>query len=47
MTELKRIGTAQNRKIYKRHGGDDNLFGVSYANFYKFQEKIKVDQALA
>jgi len=47
MAELKKLGTAQNVKIYKRHGGGDNLFGVSFANLNKLQKKIKVDHQLA
>ncbi len=47
MVELKKLGTAQNRKIYKNHGGGDNVYGVSYANLYKIQKKIKTDHDLA
>jgi 3-methyladenine DNA glycosylase AlkD len=47
MKELKALGTAQNRKIYKRHGAGENLFGVSYANLNKLKKKIKTDTALA
>lgn len=47
MAELKTMGTAQNVKIYKRHGAGDNLFGVSFANLYKLQKKIGVNHPLA
>ena len=47
MAELKKMGTAQNVKIYKRHGAPEPLFGVSYANLGKLQKKIKQDHALA
>ena len=47
MQELESLGTAQNRKIYKRHGAGDNLFGVSFANLNKLKKKIKVDYELA
>jgi len=47
MKELESAGTAQNRKIYKRHGVDDSMFGVSYANLYKLQKRIKIDHELA
>lgn len=47
MQELEAAGTEQNRKIYKRHGAGDVLFGVSYANLGKLQKKIKLDHALA
>ncbi len=47
MTELKKMGTAQNIKIYKNHGAGDNLFGVSFANLKALQKKIKIDHDLA
>ncbi|MGH9842625.1 MAG: DNA alkylation repair protein [Blastocatellia bacterium] len=48
MKQLEAMGTAQNRKVYARHGVPaDKMFGVSYANLYALQKKIKVDQALA
>jgi 3-methyladenine DNA glycosylase AlkD len=47
MKELKKLGTAQNRKIYKRHGSGDNLFGVSFANLRKMGKKIKTHHELA
>jgi 3-methyladenine DNA glycosylase AlkD len=48
MKELEAAGTAQNRKVYARYGVPaDKMFGVSYANLYALQKKIKTDQALA
>lgn len=47
MQSLEKLGTEQNRKVYKRHGAGDNLFGVSFADLYALQKKIKCDQALA
>ena len=47
MAALKAAGTAQNRKVYARHGVAGPMFGVSYANLGKLQKKIKTDQALA
>jgi len=47
MAALKSAGTAQNRKVYARHGVREPLFGVSYADLGKLQKKIKVEQALA
>lgn len=47
MRKLKAMGTAQNIKVYKRHGAGDNLFGVSFANLNKLKKVIKTDQALA
>jgi 3-methyladenine DNA glycosylase AlkD len=47
MTDLKKMGTAQNRKIYGRHGVGDNMYGVSFANLNKLQKAIKTDHGLA
>jgi 3-methyladenine DNA glycosylase AlkD len=47
MAELKKLGTQQNIKVYKRHGAGDNLFGVSFANLNELKKKIKVDHDLA
>ncbi len=38
--ELEKLGTAQNRKIYKRHGAGDNLFGVSFGNLRALKKKV-------
>jgi len=37
---LKSMGTAQNVKVYKRHGAGDNLFGVSFAHLNKLKRQI-------
>ena len=47
MQQLKRAGTAQNRKVYARHGVQEPTFGVSYANLDKLRKQIKVDHELA
>lgn len=47
MDELREMGTAQNRKIYKRHGAGDNQFGVSFANLNKLKKRIKSNHELA
>lgn len=47
MAELESLGTAQNRKTYARHGAGPNMFGVSFANLYALQRKIKKDHDLA
>ena len=47
MQELESLGTAQNRKIYQRHGVGDNLFGVSFANQNKLAKSIKRNHWLA
>jgi 3-methyladenine DNA glycosylase AlkD len=41
------MGTDQNRKVYRRHGARETMFGVSYANQYKLQKKIGQDHELA
>ena len=33
----------QNIKVYKRHGGGENVFGVSFANLNLLAKKIKTD----
>jgi 3-methyladenine DNA glycosylase AlkD len=47
MAELERLGTAQNRKVYARHGFSENMFGVSFANLKKLTKVIKTNHALA
>lgn len=47
MKTLKSLGTAQNRKVYARHGATDKMFGVSFANLEKLRKSIKTDQKLA
>jgi len=47
MQQLESMGTAQNIKIYKRHGAKEPLFGVSFANLGKLRKKIKNNIALA
>jgi len=47
MGVLEAAGTAQNRKVYRRHGTSDPLYGVSYAELGKLTRKIKTDHGLA
>ena len=47
MAHLEANGTAQNRKIYARHGAGVNQFGVSFAELEKLRKTIKRDHALA
>jgi len=47
MKELKRVGTAQNRKVYGRHGVTIDMFGVSFANLNVLHNQIRIDHALA
>ena len=39
-TELKKCGTEQNRKVYKRHGAKGDLFGVSFADLKRIKKEI-------
>ena len=47
MRRLQRAGTAQNRKVYARHGAAEPLFGVSYAELNKLKREIGTDHDLA
>ena len=47
MGRLREMGTAQNVKIYQRHGAGSKLYGVSTANLKKLQKAIKTDHGLA
>lgn len=47
MAALKKMGTSQNVKIYRRHGAGETLFGVSFANLNKLKQQVGVDQDLA
>ena len=47
MKQMKACGTEQNRKTWGRYGVQGEMFGVSFANLYKFQKQIKVDHELA
>lgn len=47
LQQLEALGTAQNRKIYGRHGVTPPLFGVSYSALEKLKKSIKTDHALA
>jgi 3-methyladenine DNA glycosylase AlkD len=47
MQTLEEMGTAQNRKVYGRHGVKGEQFGVSLANLKKLKKQTKTDQSLA
>jgi len=47
LAELETLGTAQNRKVYARHGVGEAMYGVSYSALGKLKKRIKVDQSLA
>lgn len=47
LQELESLGTAQNRKIYSRHGVRSDMYGVSYADLNRIAKHIKRDHGLA
>lgn len=47
MQVLEEMGTAQNRKVYARHGVAPQMFGVSVANLKTLKKQIKKDHELA
>jgi 3-methyladenine DNA glycosylase AlkD len=47
LARLEAAGTEQNRKVYRRHGAPDPLFGVSFAVLDKLAGTAGRDQALA
>ena len=47
LLELKKLGTAQNRKIYIKHGAPNNLYGVSILNLKNLKKIINKDHDLA
>lgn len=47
MKELESLGTAQNRKVYSRHGASEPMFGLSFANLRKLTKKYKGEHGLA
>lgn len=47
LAELEALGTTQNRKIYRRHGVAENMYGVSYANLGALKKRIKTNHSLA
>lgn len=47
MRKLERMGTAQNRKVYPRHGAVEPLYGVSAEQIKELAARIGTDHALA
>ncbi len=47
LAALEAVGTAQNRKVYGRHGVSGPLYGVSYAHLGKLAKRIGTDHDLA
>ena len=47
LKELKSLGTEQTRKIYKRHGAADTVYGIKIGDMKPIQKRIKKDYKLA
>ena len=47
MADLHKAGTAQNRKVYARHGVKGTFFGVSFATLRTIARKARIDHDLA
>ena len=47
LADLEASGTAQNRKVYRRHGVQNALYGVSYTNLKALKKEIKVNHPMA
>jgi 3-methyladenine DNA glycosylase AlkD len=47
MSALKKVGSAQSRKIYARHGAPEDMFGCKVADMKTIAKKIKGEQDLA
>ena len=47
LQQLEALGTEQNRKVYRRHGVSDNMYGVSYAHQRKLAKTIRRNHPLA
>ena len=46
LKEMESLGTAQNRKVYKRHGVNREMYGMSFANLKAMAKKVKADKKL-
>lgn len=44
---LEAVGTAQNRKVYAKHGVTTPMYGVSYGELGKLQKQLKTNHQLA
>lgn len=47
LAALKKAGTAQNRKVYGRHGVTGEQFGVSFADLNRLKKAVGIDHELA
>ncbi len=45
--ELKKLGTAQTKKMWMTHGAQEPCFGVKVEDMKKIQKRVKMDYALA
>jgi 3-methyladenine DNA glycosylase AlkD len=45
--ELETLGTAQNRKVFARHGIGPQMFGVSFGNLKELKKKVKTRHDIA
>lgn len=47
LIELKKLGSENIRKIYLKHGANDNLYGVKVEDLKKIQKKVKKNYELS
>jgi 3-methyladenine DNA glycosylase AlkD len=47
VTELKKLGTEQTRKMWMTHGAKEPCFGVKVEDMKKIQKRVKMDYAIA
>ena len=47
IADLKKLGSAQTKKIYLRHGATEPLFGVKFGDLTKLKKKLGTDHELA
>ena len=47
LAQLEAVGTAQNRKVYRRHGAAEPMFGVSYKELGRIGKPLVGDNQLA
>src|SRR5438128_1541539 len=47
VAELKKLGSAQTKKILLNHGAREPFFGVKAEDLKKIQKRVKMDYALA
>src|SRR3954467_13797555 len=47
VAELKKLGTAQTKKMWMTHGAQEPCFGVKVEDMKKIQKRVKMDYQLA